>query len=55
MTPLAEGIETAGELAFLQEAGCPSGQGFLFARPVPAEEIPDLVTREGGLIPPAFG
>ncbi|HEY5860957.1 MAG TPA: EAL domain-containing protein, partial [Actinomycetota bacterium] len=54
MTPLAEGIETAGELAFLQEAGCPSGQGFYFARPVPADEIPDLVTREGGLIPPDF-
>ena len=48
MTPLAEGIETAGELAFLREAGCPSGQGFYFARPVPAHEIPDLVTREGG-------
>jgi EAL domain-containing protein (putative c-di-GMP-specific phosphodiesterase class I) len=51
MTPLAEGIETAGELNFLREHGCTIGQGFHFARPVPAEEIPALVTREGGLFP----
>ena len=43
MTPLAEGIETAEELAFLREAGCPLGQGFYFARPVPAEEIQALL------------
>jgi EAL domain-containing protein (putative c-di-GMP-specific phosphodiesterase class I) len=43
MTPLAEGIETAEELAFLREAGCTLGQGFHFARPVPAEEIPALL------------
>jgi EAL domain-containing protein (putative c-di-GMP-specific phosphodiesterase class I) len=51
MTPLAEGIETQGELDFLIEHGCPLGQGFHFAKPVPAEEIPALVTREGGLVP----
>ncbi len=51
MTPLAEGIETKGELDFLIEHGCPIGQGFHFARPVPADEIPALVTREGGLTP----
>ncbi|HEY6566879.1 MAG TPA: EAL domain-containing protein [Actinomycetota bacterium] len=51
MVPLAEGIETAGELAFLVEHGCSIGQGFHFARPVPAAEIPALVTREGGLFP----
>jgi diguanylate cyclase (GGDEF)-like protein/PAS domain S-box-containing protein len=36
---LAEGIETETELAFLRERGCRLGQGFLFARPVPPEEI----------------
>ena len=51
MTPLAEGIETQGELEFLIEHGCPIGQGFHFAKPVSAEEIPALVTREGGLVP----
>jgi diguanylate cyclase (GGDEF)-like protein/PAS domain S-box-containing protein len=39
MTTLAEGIETEGELAFLKELGCQLGQGFLFSRPVPPEEI----------------
>jgi diguanylate cyclase (GGDEF)-like protein len=39
MTTLAEGIETEGELAFLRERGCRLGQGFLFSRPVPPEEI----------------
>ena len=43
MTPLAEGIETAEELAFLRESGCTLGQGFYFARPVPAEDIPALL------------
>ena len=39
MTTLAEGIETAEELAFLRERGCSLGQGFYFSKPVPPEEI----------------
>lgn len=39
MTTLAEGIETAEELAFLTERGCELGQGFYFSKPVPPEEI----------------
>ncbi|MEP6973792.1 MAG: EAL domain-containing protein [Actinomycetota bacterium] len=39
MTTLAEGIETHGELDFLISRGCQMGQGFLFSRPVPPEEI----------------
>jgi EAL domain-containing protein (putative c-di-GMP-specific phosphodiesterase class I) len=50
MTPLAEGIETEGELAFLRAQGCTLGQGYLFSRPVPAEEVPALVAR-GSLLP----
>jgi len=46
MTPLAEGIETAGELAFMIEAGCRLGQGFHFARPVPSHEVPALFRGE---------
>ena len=33
---VAEGIETADQLAHLQAAGCQRGQGFLFGRPVDA-------------------
>jgi EAL domain-containing protein (putative c-di-GMP-specific phosphodiesterase class I) len=51
MIPLAEGIERSEELGFLRAAGCERGQGFLFSRPVPAEEIPALVAR-GSLLPP---
>ncbi|MEP7033197.1 MAG: EAL domain-containing protein [Actinomycetota bacterium] len=43
MTPLAEGIETAEELAFLLEHGCSLGQGFYLGRPVPAVEIAAIV------------
>jgi EAL domain-containing protein (putative c-di-GMP-specific phosphodiesterase class I) len=33
---IAEGIETASQLAFLREAGCDMGQGYHFARPMDA-------------------
>jgi len=39
ISTLAEGIETAEELAFLRERGCMLGQGFFFSKPVPPEEI----------------
>jgi EAL domain-containing protein (putative c-di-GMP-specific phosphodiesterase class I)/CheY-like chemotaxis protein len=35
---VAEGIETQTELDILRELGCELGQGFLFARPMPADE-----------------
>jgi diguanylate cyclase (GGDEF)-like protein/PAS domain S-box-containing protein len=35
----AEGIETPGELAHLRSLGCYGGQGYLFGRPVPAQEF----------------
>ncbi|HSL12590.1 MAG TPA: EAL domain-containing protein [Actinomycetota bacterium] len=50
MTALAEGVETAEEFAFLRESGCPLAQGYLFARPVPAAEVPSLLER-GSLLP----
>jgi EAL domain-containing protein (putative c-di-GMP-specific phosphodiesterase class I) len=39
VTTLAEGIETPGELGFLRSRGCVLGQGFLYSKPVPPEEI----------------
>ncbi|HET9722642.1 MAG TPA: EAL domain-containing protein [Actinomycetota bacterium] len=54
MVPLAEGIETPSEYVFLRSNGCRLAQGFLFSRPVPAAEIPELARREGGLAPRLF-
>ena len=39
LTTLAEGIETQTQLETLQELGCQQGQGFLFSRAVPENEI----------------
>jgi diguanylate cyclase (GGDEF)-like protein/PAS domain S-box-containing protein len=39
MIPLAEGIETADEWRFLTDNGCRLGQGYFFARPIPAGDI----------------
>ncbi|HEU4526882.1 MAG TPA: EAL domain-containing protein [Actinomycetota bacterium] len=54
MVPLAEGIETPSEYVFLRSNGCRLAQGYLFSRPVPATEIPELARREGGLAPRLF-
>jgi diguanylate cyclase (GGDEF)-like protein/PAS domain S-box-containing protein len=52
MTPLAEGVETVEELAFLRALNCPLGQGYLFSRPVPPEVIEEMVLRGPGPIGP---
>jgi diguanylate cyclase (GGDEF)-like protein/PAS domain S-box-containing protein len=42
---IAEGIETPEQAAWLQELGCRYGQGFLFAKPAPAEELDAVLQR----------
>ncbi len=36
---VAEGIESEGSLRYLQEQGCQQAQGYLFSRPLQAEEF----------------
>jgi EAL domain-containing protein (putative c-di-GMP-specific phosphodiesterase class I) len=40
----AEGVETADQLQRLRDLGCMQGQGFLFSRPVPAADLPALLS-----------
>jgi diguanylate cyclase (GGDEF)-like protein/PAS domain S-box-containing protein len=42
LTTVAEGVETEEQLAILKELGCDFGQGYLFARPLPADEAQQL-------------
>jgi EAL domain-containing protein (putative c-di-GMP-specific phosphodiesterase class I) len=50
MTPLAEGVETVEELAFLRALNCPLGQGYLFSRPVPPAGIEEMVAGGPGAV-----
>ena len=40
---VAEGVETEEQLAFLRDSDCDEAQGFLFSRPVSAEQFRELV------------
>ncbi|WP_412069225.1 putative bifunctional diguanylate cyclase/phosphodiesterase [Rubrivirga sp. IMCC43871] len=50
---VAEGIETAEQRAALVEMGCDWGQGYLFARPLPPNEIAALIRADATLGEPA--
>ncbi len=40
---IAEGVETRQQLDFLKQEGCDEIQGYLFSRPVPAEDFAELL------------
>ena len=46
LTVVAEGVETAEQLQLLAANGCDQYQGFLFSRPVPAEDFGELLRRD---------
>jgi diguanylate cyclase len=43
LTVIAEGVETADQLAFLKALGCNRAQGYYFSRPLPAPEFAQLL------------
>jgi diguanylate cyclase (GGDEF)-like protein len=43
LSVVAEGVETDAQLAHLRDLGCDGAQGFLFSRPVPEEEVHELL------------
>jgi EAL domain-containing protein (putative c-di-GMP-specific phosphodiesterase class I) len=46
LTTTAEGIETPTQLATVRRLGGSSGQGYLFARPLPPEQVDELLERD---------
>ncbi|WP_420105296.1 EAL domain-containing protein [Herbaspirillum huttiense] len=40
---IAEGVETREQQQFLAALGCTRYQGYLFGRPVPAEQFDDVM------------
>ncbi len=49
LSVIAEGVETPAQLAYLSALGCELAQGYLFSRPVPAEQAGTLLLQ--GLAP----
>jgi len=42
---LAEGIEDLDQMQFLRDEQCDSGQGYLFARPLGVDQLPEFLNR----------
>jgi EAL domain-containing protein (putative c-di-GMP-specific phosphodiesterase class I) len=49
MESTVEGVETAEQLQAVREEGCNEAQGWLFSRPVPAEQARALIAAGGVL------
>jgi diguanylate cyclase (GGDEF)-like protein/PAS domain S-box-containing protein len=50
---IAEGVESDEQLASVRELGCDLAQGYLFARPMPTEEMSELLASRDGIPAPA--
>jgi diguanylate cyclase (GGDEF)-like protein len=46
LSPVAEGVEDATQASRLRELDCAQAQGYHFARPMPAADLTDLLTRQ---------
>jgi diguanylate cyclase (GGDEF)-like protein/PAS domain S-box-containing protein len=51
---VAEGVETAEQLEELRKLGCDYAQGYLFARPMPAAQLTEMLTQGGVSLDPRY-
>jgi EAL domain-containing protein (putative c-di-GMP-specific phosphodiesterase class I) len=52
---VAEGVETEEQASRLNALGCDEAQGYLFSRPLPAEDISELLSNAAHSIDRAGG
>ena len=50
LSVVAEGVETAEQLSVLRGWGCDTAQGYLFCRPLPADDLTPLLRGAPGLV-----
>ena len=55
LSVLAEGVETEAQAIFLRNRHCDAMQGFFFERPLPAEDITELLAKSARLSLGGFG
>ena len=48
MDTTAEGVETQDQLAMLRHEGCTEVQGYLFSKPLPGSQVPELILSFAG-------
>jgi diguanylate cyclase (GGDEF)-like protein len=54
MAVTAEGVETSEQAALLTSYGCAEAQGFFFCRPIPAEDLNDVIAAAYNIRQPSF-